>query len=78
MKNFARRLLWRVQRTGKSDVIVRVTEDFQLSDVDDEDISLEGLTRIRIVRPGDLKKDRVEAWSRLMADYEIVQPFPQF
>lgn len=78
MKNFARRLLWRVQTDAKQHTIVRVSEDFQLVNIEDEDIAMDGFTRIRLVKKGDLRGEAVERWSRLMADYEIVQPFPQF
>lgn len=77
MKNFAKRLLWRVERLDRSFEIVRVTEDFAFASMEDEDVPFEGFSRVRLAKPSDFGKERAAEWSRVMADYEIVQPFQQ-
>jgi len=68
--HLARRLVWIDGRAS-----FRVAEDGTLADVEDRPYAIEG--DVRIAHPIELGPAAVLAWSKVLADYEIIQPFPQ-
>jgi hypothetical protein len=73
----ARRLLWGVYNADNRLVrALRIAEDGSLADIDDTAVTVGGDTPLGIVHPADLGDD-LAAWAQIVADYEIVEPFPQ-
>ncbi|WP_084000299.1 DUF4132 domain-containing protein [Actinomadura kijaniata] len=70
-----RRLVW-LAEDGNATTAFRVAEDGTFADVNDDPFTLPGTARVGIAHPLDLGEG-TGAWSELLADYEIVQPFPQ-
>ncbi len=77
LRHLARRLVWGAYRDGKLARTFRVAEDASLADVTDAGVTVEGDARVGIVHPLELGKDVIEKWSRVLADYEVLQPFAQ-
>ncbi|MFB4295397.1 DUF4132 domain-containing protein [Actinomadura sp. NTSP31] len=75
--HIARRLVW-IAGDGDGDeaTAFRVAEDRTFADAADDAFTLPTSSRVRIAHPLDLG-GTVDAWSRVLADYEITQPFPQ-
>ncbi|MEV5408178.1 DUF4132 domain-containing protein [Thermopolyspora sp. NPDC052614] len=73
--HITRRLVWTAEHDGVSTAF-RVAEDRTYADVEDDVLTLPESARIGIAHPVTLG-ERLAAWSRLFADYEIMQPFPQ-
>ncbi|QFG20735.1 DUF4132 domain-containing protein [Actinomadura sp. WMMB 499] len=69
VRQLARRLVW----TAGTDAF-RIAEDGSFATVDDETYTLPEGAPIGVAHP--LRLD-VSAWSRVFADYEVLQPFPQ-
>jgi hypothetical protein len=77
MVSFTRRLVWGVY--GDDDALVtafRTAEDRTLL-TKDGDMTLTGVERIGLVHPLQLSDADRAAWGENLADYEIIQPFPQ-
>jgi hypothetical protein len=73
----ARRLLWGVYDSGNRLVrALRIAEDGSFADIDDMAVTVDGAASLGIVHPADLGTD-LAAWAQIVADYEIVEPFPQ-
>jgi hypothetical protein len=73
----ARRLLWGEYDTANRLVwALRVAEDGSLADVHDTTVTVDGGTPLGIVHPAELG-DELAGWAQIIADYEILQPFPQ-
>ncbi|MEU8658552.1 DUF4132 domain-containing protein [Actinoplanes philippinensis] len=73
----ARRLLWGEYDTANRLVrALRVAEDGSLADVHDTTVIVGGDTPLGIVHPAELG-DELAGWAQIIADYEILQPFPQ-
>ncbi|MFB4313553.1 DUF4132 domain-containing protein [Actinomadura sp. 21ATH] len=72
MWHIARRLVW---STGTA--TFRVAEDRTLSDAADDAFTLPGDARVTLPHPLKLSADDLKTWSDVLADYEILQPFPQ-
>ncbi|MFB4314258.1 DUF4132 domain-containing protein [Actinomadura sp. 21ATH] len=80
----ARRLVWIAEEGGDGGTVTafRVAEDRTFAGADDDEVALpedRGDTRIGIAHPLDLAGlgEGAAAWSEVLADYEILQPFPQ-
>ena len=69
-RHLARGLVW-----SSGETAFRVAEDGTFASVNDEAVELASDAEVRIAHP--LRLDDVEAWSRVFADYELLQPFPQ-
>jgi Domain of unknown function (DUF4132) len=74
MCHLARRLVWSVSDSG---ITFRLTEDRTFAGADDETFALDERGRVRIAHPIVLGSAVVNRWADLLADYRIVQPFPQ-
>jgi hypothetical protein len=76
LRHVVRRLLWVSEldgvRTG-----FRVAEDLTLADVEDAEHVLPAAATVRLVHPLTWPSGLAD-WSGIFADYEILQPFPQF
>ncbi|MEV6606236.1 DUF4132 domain-containing protein [Kutzneria sp. NPDC051319] len=70
--HIVRRLVW-IDDAGTG---FRLAEDRTPADVDDNTFELRTDARVRLAHPLTLG-DAVTAWSEVLADYEILQPFPQ-
>ncbi|GAA1551607.1 hypothetical protein GCM10009678_38140 [Actinomadura kijaniata] len=75
LRHLVRRLVW-LAEDGNGSVAFRVAEDGTFADVDDDPFTLPDTARVGIAHPLDLGEG-AGAWSELLADYEIMQPFPQ-
>jgi hypothetical protein len=75
VRHLVRRLVWLAEHDGRTTAF-RVAEDGTYADASDDTVTLPGQAGISVAHPLDLG-GTVPAWSRLLADYEILQPFPQ-
>lgn len=75
MVHFARRLVWAQYRGDTVIRSFRVTEELEFVNAQDDPIELDDTGTIGVPHPLHLS-DRT-AWSEQLADYEVVQPFPQ-
>src|SRR5262249_11673780 len=72
-----RRLVWTADADGRAAAVpFRVAEDRTLADVDDNPVTLPDRALVGVAHPLDLATS-LEAWAGVLADYEILQPFPQ-
>jgi len=77
MVNYAQRLVWALHDAdGKVAATVRAAEDRTLVDLEDDEVPL-GDHTVSLAHPAMLSADDRGAWSDHLADYEILQPFPQ-
>ncbi|RSN53926.1 DUF4132 domain-containing protein [Actinomadura sp. WAC 06369] len=76
VRHLARRLVW-TAHDGGAVTAFRVAEDGTFADVDDDACTVPEPARIGLPHPLHLGAEAVAAWSRVFADYEILQPFPQ-
>ncbi|MEV4757170.1 DUF4132 domain-containing protein [Micromonospora sp. NPDC049559] len=75
--HIVRRLVWATWGPdGEVRTAFRVAEDRTLADVADDTFDLDDAAEVGIAHPVRLGT-AVPAWSELLADYEILQPFPQ-
>jgi hypothetical protein len=72
--HLARRLVW-IAEHGTARTAFRLAEDKGCSDVDENEFALPADAAVRLAHPAIL--DDVDAWAEILADYEILQPFPQ-
>lgn len=75
--HLVRRLVWGTYDDGALVASFRVAEDGTLADAEDEDWELPDDATVGILHPIDVPQDQLEAWSEVLADYELLQPFPQ-
>lgn len=76
MRHLVRRMVW-LAEAGGARFGFRVAEDGSLSDAEDEAVALPEGAAVRLAHPVDLTPEEGAAWGRLLADYEILQPFEQ-
>ena len=74
MIHLTRRLVWGTYVDGVLAQTFRVAEDGSFADVEDDECTLEGG---EIGIPHRLELSDAAAWSELLGDYEILQPFDQ-
>jgi hypothetical protein len=73
-----RRLVWGAfDGSQKLLALFRVAEDGSLADVEDRSLALPVDARIGIPHRLEILPEQAEAWGQLLAEYEILQPFPQ-
>ncbi|MEV3937120.1 DUF4132 domain-containing protein [Glycomyces sp. NPDC049804] len=72
--HLARRLVW-IADHGPTRTAFRLAEDKGCSDVDENEFALPADAAVRLAHPAIL--DDVDAWAEILADYEVLQPFPQ-
>jgi hypothetical protein len=76
MRHLARRMIWLAQ-TGERRIGFRIAEDGTFSDGADETVQVPAGAVIRLAHPIDLTSEELLSWAQILADYEILQPFPQ-
>ncbi len=72
-----RRLVWGAFEGNERVATFRVDADRSLADAQDKPFTLNDSAEVGIVHPIDLGEDEIAAWSRVFADYELLQPFAQ-
>jgi hypothetical protein len=73
--HLVRRLVWLSETDGLTTAF-RVAEDRTFADVEDDTFEPADGAAVRIAHPLALG-ERLDDWSEVFADYEILQPFPQ-
>ena len=76
MWHLTRRLLWTAESGGVRTAF-RLAEDRSCTDVEEHEIELSEDAVIRLAHPAHLDRESLEAWSEILADYEVLQPFSQ-
>jgi hypothetical protein len=76
LRLLAQRALWSIRMPKAEARIVRVTEDFQLADANDEAFAFTRGT-IGIVHPLHMTESERAHWRKTLLDYEVMPPFPQ-
>lgn len=79
MTHLTQRLVWMTNpRDGEGGRrTFRVSVEQALVDMDEEELSLEGIESVCIAHPVHLSEREREQWLEIFADYELVQPFEQ-
>ncbi len=73
-----RPLIWGVfDRSARPLASFRVSEDRTYADSRDEAFELNGEASIGLVHPAHLDDQTKARWGEVLADYELIQPFPQ-
>ena len=72
VRQLARRLVWRTD----AGVTFRIDESGALTDANDAPFTL-GASRASLAHPLDMDRKTRDAWGKLFADYELLQPFLQ-
>ncbi|HLL54199.1 MAG TPA: DUF4132 domain-containing protein, partial [Myxococcaceae bacterium] len=76
--HIVRRLVWGVYgEDGKMKATFRVAEDRTFSDAEDDTFTLPDDARVGLPHAMELDETVAGAWGQLLADYELLQPFPQ-
>ncbi|MES9539829.1 DUF4132 domain-containing protein [Actinomadura sp. NPDC000600] len=77
VRHIVRRLVWLASEGEDARTTAfRVAEDGTFADVEDDAVVLPESADVRVAHPLDLGGS-LAAWSEVIADYEILQPFPQ-
>jgi predicted DNA-binding WGR domain protein len=78
MVNLVRRLLWGgYNGKGQLARTFRVTEEGEYADADDRPCTLEKIASVGVAHPLHLSEQERARWGEVLADYEIIAPFPQ-
>ncbi|NHZ63706.1 DUF4132 domain-containing protein [Massilia genomosp. 1] len=82
VRHLVQRLVWGVYQAGSSGGAClagcfRVGPDGALTDAADDDYVLQAGARVGIVHALELPASDADAFGKLFADYELLQPFPQ-
>ncbi|MEV5832110.1 DUF4132 domain-containing protein [Nocardia sp. NPDC052112] len=75
--NVTRRLIWATYRDDQVLDSFRIAEDNTFADADDAILDIAEDTIIGIAHPLHLGTESTGAWADVLADYELLQPFPQ-
>ncbi|MCA9569403.1 MAG: DUF4132 domain-containing protein, partial [Myxococcales bacterium] len=76
--HLVRRLIWGVYGAdGALTATFRVAEDGTYADRDDEGWELPAGAQVGVVHPIDMQDADRAGWGEVLADYELLQPFPQ-
>ena len=75
--HLARRLVWGWFPEDRLMTPFRVCEDGSLASVRDDSMPLPEDAQVLIPHPVELGHEETLAWSQLLSDYQILQPFPQ-
>ncbi|MEU6860948.1 DUF4132 domain-containing protein [Glycomyces sp. NPDC046736] len=76
VKHLARRLVWTAEADGTRTGF-RIAEDGTYAGAADDDFDLPEHATVRIAHPFHMQPKEIDAWSEILADYEILQPFEQ-
>ncbi|MEV4125210.1 DUF4132 domain-containing protein [Nocardia sp. NPDC049707] len=75
--NVTRRLIWATYRDDQVLDSFRIAEDNTFADADDAALDIAENAVIGIAHPLHLGTELTAAWADVLADYELLQPFPQ-
>ena len=76
MRHLADRMIWLAESGGER-FGFRIAEDGTLSDIEEATVELPEDAVIRLAHPVHMEPDQLAAWSQILADYEVLQPFEQ-
>lgn len=77
MAHLARRMVFVAMREGDAPRTFRIAEDGTYVGIEHETVTLDPDARVGVPHPLRWPDDSLSAWMQMLADYEIVQPFPQ-
>lgn len=78
MTHLVQRLVWGgFDEAGTRVQSLRVTDERDFSDVEDEPIELDGVVAVGVLHPLQLDSAERADWGELLSDYDIIPPFPQ-
>lgn len=78
LRHLAQRLIWGVYDSQDTLLAAcRIGEDLSLANVEDENYDLPATARIGIAHVLELPAELAAGFGHLLADYRIIQPFPQ-
>lgn len=78
MFNIVQMMIWGgFDEQGELIKTFRVTDEHDYADMEDEDITLEGVVEIGVVHPMLLSEEERQNWGEVLSDYEIITPFQQ-
>lgn len=78
MTHLTQRVIWSlIDQQGKQRTCFRLTSERTFSDVEDDTITLDPACRVCLPHPLHIPANQRHQWLRLLADYEILEPFPQ-
>jgi len=78
MTHLVQKLIWGgFDAQGTRFVTVRVTEERDFADPEDNTLELDKITAVGVIHALDLSDAERSRWGEVMSDYEIVAPFPQ-
>lgn len=72
LQNIPRRLIF-----ASGEKTFRVAEDGTFADPNDAAVMLEAGARVVVAHPARVDREALAKWSKVLDDYDIVQPFPQ-
>lgn len=75
--HLVRRLIWAAYDGSRLVGTFRVAEDNTLADERDQPWRLDPALQVGLVHPVELSESARAAWTSVLADYSILQPFPQ-
>jgi hypothetical protein len=75
--HLVRRLVWGAFDSDRLSSTFRVAEDRSLADMEDNPLSLPAGVQVGIPHRLELGPALAETWGPVLADYDLVQPFPQ-
>ena len=78
VSRYCQSLVWVVWDGGQAGVSFRPLSDGTLTDAQDEEVTLDGDTRLRLAHSRTISKEQAEAWLAHFGDYEVAPLFEQF
>lgn len=78
MHLLVQRLVWAATDEAGEAVLFRPLDDFTLTDLADDEVTLASGDRVRLAHDTNLTADVVAAWQEHLADYEVTPLFQQF
>ena len=78
VRQLARRLVWIAHpHEGDARVLLRVDQDGSLANADDDALALAPGRAVSVAHALELSEAERARWAQVLADYALVQPFPQ-
>src|SRR5262249_13376529 len=77
LQQIARRLVFAVRDDDRLHATFRVAEDGTFADADDSAVTIAPASHVVVAHPALVDSATREKWTRVLDDYEIIQPFPQ-
>src|SRR5262249_36729652 len=77
LQQIARRLVFAVRDDDRLCSTFRVAEDGTFADADDSAVTIAPASHVVVAHPALVDSATREKWTRVLDDYEIIQPFPQ-